>query len=153
MFADDICVFCPSVRGLQSILDICQAFAELHGIIFNCRKTVCMMFKTKSAKSMVILLLILGRQSVKSVNHYQYLGIVLGLDTDRHSETNAISILCSKQAAKVSQCSNAGKMYFFVPCIRPCMHHNYGGISGSQCRQGLRVVYNFGCRAPYNLPW
>ena len=25
MFADDICVFCPSVRGLQSILDVCQA--------------------------------------------------------------------------------------------------------------------------------
>ena len=20
------------------------------------------------------------------------------------------------------------KMYFFVPCVRPCMHHKYGGI-------------------------
>jgi len=39
MFADDICVFCPNVRGLQSILDVCQAYAELHGIIFNCNKT------------------------------------------------------------------------------------------------------------------
>jgi len=25
MFADDICVFCPSVRWLQRILDVCQA--------------------------------------------------------------------------------------------------------------------------------
>jgi len=25
MFADDVCVFCPSVRGLQSIQDVCQA--------------------------------------------------------------------------------------------------------------------------------
>ena len=25
MFADNICVFRPSVRGLQSILDVCQA--------------------------------------------------------------------------------------------------------------------------------
>jgi len=32
MFADDICVFCPSVRGLQSILDVCQAYTESHGI-------------------------------------------------------------------------------------------------------------------------
>ena len=31
---------CLSVRGLQSILDVCQAGAESHGIIFNCRKTV-----------------------------------------------------------------------------------------------------------------
>ena len=36
MFADDICVFCPSVRWLQRILDVCQASAESHGIIFNC---------------------------------------------------------------------------------------------------------------------
>jgi len=25
MFVDDICVFCPSVRWLQRILDVCQA--------------------------------------------------------------------------------------------------------------------------------
>jgi len=23
------------------------------------------------------------------------------------------------------------KMYFFVPFVRPCIHHNYGGISES----------------------
>jgi len=40
-FVDNICVFCPSVRGLQSILDVCQADAGLHEIIFNCSKTVC----------------------------------------------------------------------------------------------------------------
>jgi len=54
MFPDDICVFDPNVRGLQSILDVCQAYAELHGIIFNCSKTVCMMSKTKTAKITVI---------------------------------------------------------------------------------------------------
>jgi len=44
MFADDICVFCPSVRWLQRILDVCQVYAESHGIIFNCNKTVYMTF-------------------------------------------------------------------------------------------------------------
>ena len=39
------CVFCPSVWGLLSILDVCQAYAESHGIIFNCSKTVSMTFK------------------------------------------------------------------------------------------------------------
>jgi len=33
------------VRGLQSILDVCQAYAQSHEIIFSCSKTVCMMFK------------------------------------------------------------------------------------------------------------
>jgi len=45
MFADYIYMFWPSVRGLQSILDVCQAYAQSHEIIFSCSKTVCMMFK------------------------------------------------------------------------------------------------------------
>ena len=68
MFADDICVFCPSVLLLQRIQDVCQAYAESHGIIFNCNKTVCMTFKAKSANRTVTPLLTLGGQNVKSVN-------------------------------------------------------------------------------------
>jgi len=49
--ANGICVFCLSVCGLQSILDVCQAYAEAHGIIFNCRKTVCMTSKGKTAEA------------------------------------------------------------------------------------------------------
>jgi len=77
MFADDICVFCPSVRWLQRILVVWQAYADSHGIIFNCNKTVCMTFKAESAKSTVTPLLTLGGQDVKSANKYKYLGIVL----------------------------------------------------------------------------
>ena len=60
MLADDICVFCPSVSWLQRILDVCQAYAKSHGIIFNCNNTVCMTFKAKSAKSTVTPLLTRG---------------------------------------------------------------------------------------------
>ena len=70
IFADDFCVFCPSVRWLQRMLDVCQAYAELHGIVFNCNKTVCMTFKVKSAKSTVTPLLKLGGQNVKCVDQY-----------------------------------------------------------------------------------
>ena len=38
MFADDVCVLCTSVRWLQRILDVFLAYAESHGIIFNCNK-------------------------------------------------------------------------------------------------------------------
>jgi len=65
MFADDFCVFCPSVRWFQRILDVCQAYAESHGIIFNCSKTVCMTFKAKTAKRAVIPLLTLGSGCTK----------------------------------------------------------------------------------------
>jgi len=49
------------------------------------------------------------------------------------------------------------KIYFFVPFVRSCMLHNYGVISSQlwwmRCMQGLRVAYNLGCRALYNLPF
>jgi len=63
--------------GLQRILGVCQAYAESHGIIFNCNQTVCMTFKAKSAKSTDTPVLKLGGQYVKSVDQCKYLGILL----------------------------------------------------------------------------
>ena len=44
-------------------------------------------------------------------------------------------MLCSKQAASLFfpmfKLQMQLKMYFVVPFIRPCMHHNYGGLSES----------------------
>ena len=51
MFADDLFVFYPNVRGLQGILDVYQTYAESHGIIFNYSNTVCMTLNAKSAKT------------------------------------------------------------------------------------------------------
>jgi len=133
MFADDICIFCPRVRvGLQSILDVCQDYAKSHGNIFNCSKTDCMTFKTKRTKCTVIPLLTLGGQSVKYVIHYKCSGLYwIQSSQITKTETTAISILCSKQAARFfPDVRTQWKMYFFVPSVHPCMHHNYGLISG-----------------------
>ena len=72
----------------------------------------------------------------------------------RHSETTAISILCSKQAAaSFSRCSNAVKNVFFRSFCTPMYASQFWCNISKSCMQGLRVAYNFGCRAPYNLPW
>ena len=34
-YADDICCFCPSAKGVRSILDLCGTYAKQHGIVFN----------------------------------------------------------------------------------------------------------------------
>ena len=40
MFADDICVFSPSISGLQCLRNICGECAAEHEITFNCIKTI-----------------------------------------------------------------------------------------------------------------
>ena len=42
IFADDICCFCPSIKGLRLLLDICSKCADDHGIVFNGKKTDCL---------------------------------------------------------------------------------------------------------------
>ena len=224
MFADDICVFCPSVRWLQRILDVCQCAKHVQnrmdGIIFNCNKTVCMTFKAKSAKSTATPLLKLGGQYVKSVDQYKYRGIVL--DKLSSQMTKTFRDKCNINIVQQTSCEPLFpvvqmqlKMYFFIPSARPCMKwqastslHSHGkhllpiatdwdGVPhwvlvihcqpqatqkkwrsaeliigkdrmghdvrpyASQlrcnfrksCIQRLRVAYNFGCRALYNLTW
>jgi len=40
----------------RELLSVCQVYAESHGNIFNCGKTVCMTFEAMSAKNTVTLL-------------------------------------------------------------------------------------------------
>ena len=37
-YADDITLSCPSIRGLNRMLDICNKFAAEHYLIFNSKK-------------------------------------------------------------------------------------------------------------------
>ena len=41
MYADDLILLSPSVIGLQSMFHVCCAFANSHNLIFNAKKTVC----------------------------------------------------------------------------------------------------------------
>ena len=148
MFADDICIFCPSVRWLQRMRDVCQTYAESHGMIFNCNKTVCMTFKAKSAKITATPVLKLGGQYVKSVDQCKYLGILLDTelsddkDIQRQLNINIVQQTCDINIVQQTTCEPLFpvvqmqlKTYFFVPFVRPCMHLNYGVISGSHaCR-------------------
>jgi len=93
-FVEDICVLCPSVRGLQRILDVCQAGAGLHEIIFNAEKRFvwCLRLRvqkhshrvadTACTESKICFLL---QIFVDCIRYW-------ALRWQRHSETNALSI-------------------------------------------------------------
>jgi len=139
MFADDTCVLWPSVRGLQKIEDVCQAYEKSHGIIFSYNITVCMTFKANSPKNTVTPLFTLGGRNVKSVNHYKYLEQYWRQSSQM---TRTFRDNCHIKSVQQTSCKllfpnvqKQLKMYFFVPFVRPCTHHNYGVISRTQaCR-------------------
>ena len=50
MYADDICPLAPSVLGLQKVLDVCYNFSQCNDIVFNCLKSVYIVFRPKRFK-------------------------------------------------------------------------------------------------------
>ena len=43
-YADDLVFVCPSAKGLQKLLKICELYGSGHDIVYNCTITVCMRF-------------------------------------------------------------------------------------------------------------
>ena len=43
-YADDMVLICPSVKGLRLLISICEQFAVENDIIYNTKKTECMIF-------------------------------------------------------------------------------------------------------------
>ena len=75
MYADDICCFAPSFKGLQRLIDTWVEFAANHNIFFNCRKTKAMYFPCKFFKTTDNLTV--NDQHVEFVNSIKYLGVTV----------------------------------------------------------------------------
>ena len=88
----------------------------------------------------------LGGQYVNSVDQYKYLGIVLDTelshDKDIQRQLRYQYCAANKLRASFSRCSNAVKNVLFVPFVCPCMHLNYGVISGSHACRDCRWHIN-----------
>ena len=75
-YADDLIVFCPSSKGLQKLLDICDSYGNTHDIKYNQKKTVCMLILPRGYKLHNIPILTINSHELSFVNKYKYLGII-----------------------------------------------------------------------------
>ncbi len=46
-YADDFVILCPSVKGLQKMVDLCAEFGVEYSVSYNAIKTICMCFEAK----------------------------------------------------------------------------------------------------------
>ena len=49
-YADDMATLSPSASGLQKLLNICASYATKHDIIYNVKKTQCMVIPSTKFK-------------------------------------------------------------------------------------------------------
>ena len=118
IYADDIVIFAPSVKGLQKMVDICYKYGNSNNIIFNENKTVFMHLKSKSHKWLgkppVILL---GETPINTAYKVTYLGHIIcdDLSDDEDMLKTVRSLYCKANTLirKFSSCTETIPIYLF----------------------------------------
>ena len=74
LYADDLVLLCPSHRGLQELLSLCEKYAYEHDIKFNTKKSVVLVRRSKLLKNAFIPPFELCNEKLKEVKEVKYLG-------------------------------------------------------------------------------
>ena len=99
MYADDLVIISPSVKGLQRLLDVCAVYGQTHDILFNDDKTVCMFMPAKSSFYINTPALFLNGRRLTFTVKYKYLGTLIthdGSDEANMSRQRGF-FLCTQQ--------------------------------------------------------
>ena len=70
-YADDITLSCPSIRGLNRMLDICNNFAAEHYLIFNSKKSLATKYRKEVNDTEYVLL---DQNRINWVDSVRHLG-------------------------------------------------------------------------------
>ena len=80
MYADDLVILSPSVKGLPPLLDICDVYGQNHDIVFNHDKTICMYIPSGNCYYLNMPVVVLNGIRLAFVRTYKYLGTVMTCD-------------------------------------------------------------------------
>ena len=74
IYADDITLLSPSVTGLQLLINLCVSYAKKHGIVFNSKKSECIVFSKDKLLNHDHLAVMLGDIKLKFKERVKHLG-------------------------------------------------------------------------------
>ena len=79
-YADDMVLLAPTVTSLQTLLELCRAYAGPHDIVYNTTKTVCMLVRPKQSQGRYSTRVRLGNEELSFVEEFRYIGHVMTAD-------------------------------------------------------------------------
>jgi len=149
-FADDVCVFSPSISGLQCLLNICGDYAAEHEIIFlNCNKTIGVLFCPKKYKQPAPSNVCLNGVRVQFLNQVKYLGVwinaLLKDDDDIQRQVKSLYCAANKLRGTFDQCNPAVKHTLFRAYCMPMYACQLWSKHTQTSMKRLRAAYNKAC--------
>jgi hypothetical protein len=76
-YADDSVLLAPSADGLQKLLNICSEFAKSKDIIYNIKKTKCMIFLPRWLRDLKEHIFYTDGKALSNVTKHEYLGVII----------------------------------------------------------------------------
>ena len=145
MYADDLVVIRPSVKGLQRLLDVCAVYGQTHDIVFNDDKTVSMFMPAKSSVYVNTPALFLNWRRLTFKVKYKYLGTLIthdGSDEANMSRQRGCFYACSNGLSKnFNACSPSVKATLFITfCSNMYCGHLWHVFRKSVLRRLLSVI-------------
>ena len=79
-YADDMVLLAPTVTALQTLVEVCRAYAGPHDIVYNTIKTVCILVRPKQSQGRFSTRVRLGNEELSFVDKFRYLGHIMTAD-------------------------------------------------------------------------
>ena len=155
IYADDMVLLAPSPDALQSLLNLCNQYANDHCIKYNARKTVCMTIVPKWLKSFNVPDFTLNGRKLKSVEQQKYLGVLVtnSFTDDLDIKRQIRSIYCTGNMiiSRFKFCTEDVKIQLFKTYASSLYASHLWSSYMKSSSKKLKVAYNNVCRYLFRL--
>lgn len=155
-YADDMVLLGASVCGLTRLLGVCERYAQSHGLLYNEKKSECMVFRARGEHPDTMPSIRLNDSNLKRVEQFKYLGHIvtsdLRDDADLERERRALSVRANMIARRFARCSRAVKITLFRAFCTSFYTSSLWVTYTQKQYNALRVQYNNAFRTMMGLP-
>ncbi len=137
-YADDMAILSPSASGLQKLLNICANYAIKHDIIYNVKKTQCMVVPSIKFKQEYTSSGFLNGAKLQYVDSYKYLGMFIHVrndDLDVVRQLKCAILRTNILMRTFSSCSVEVKLFLFQSYCSNFYCSHIGTICGTILRR------------------
>ena len=156
MYADDLCIFSPSVSGLRKLMHCCEKYGDIFNITYNVNKSYCMVIDNKSQNMKYTHPVTLNNNVLPYTTKCKYLGHIIN-----NNLTDDDDIARQKRYFYAHANVLARKFRFCSSGIKNVLFHSYCGTmytSSLWCKfkkqslKSVNVAYNNSFRILHQLP-
>ncbi|XP_053617732.1 uncharacterized protein LOC128679476 [Plodia interpunctella] len=155
-YADDMALLSASVCGLRKLVEICEKYACGHGLLYNVKKSQCMVFRAGTNCPRDVPPVRISGTPLQWVSQFKYLGHIIAADlkdnADIDRERRALSIRANMIARRFARCSRQVKIALFRAYCTSLYTCSLWADYTKRSYNDLRVLYNNAFRVILGLP-